>query len=78
MHHVLDPRTGLPVEEVWRTATVAAGSCLDANVASTAALVLGSGARPWLEQRGVHARLVARTGAVVATRDWPVALELSA
>jgi thiamine biosynthesis lipoprotein len=78
MHHVIDPRTGLPAAEVWRTATVAAASCLDANVASTAALVLGAGARSWLEQRRVHARLVAHTGAVVATRDWPVALECAA
>jgi FAD:protein FMN transferase len=78
MHHVIDPRTGLPAAEVWQTVTVAAASCLDANVASTAALVLGAGARSWLEQRRVHARLVAHTGAVVATRDWPVALECSA
>jgi thiamine biosynthesis lipoprotein len=78
MHHVIDPRTGLPAAEVWQTVTVAAASCLDANVASTAALVLGAGARSWLEQRRVHARLVAHTGAVVATRDWPIALECSA
>ena len=78
MHHVLDPRTGLPTDGAWRTVTVTAPSCLDANVASTAALVLGSAALAWLEDRGVHARLVARTGAVVATREWPVALEHSA
>ena len=78
MHHVLDPRTGLPVDGMWRTVTVAAASCLDANVASTAALVLGADALPWLEQRGVHARLVAQTGAVMSTSAWPVALECSA
>jgi len=78
MHHVLDPRTGLPAVEVWRTVTVAAASCLDANVATTAGLVLGAGALAWLEQRGVHARLVARTGAVFTTHAWPVALECSA
>ena len=58
--------------------TVAAASCLDANTASTAALVLGVDALAWLEQRGLHARLVARTGAVMVTSGWPVALECSA
>ena len=42
-HHVLDPRTGLPAEPVWRTVTVAAASCVDANTASTAAIVRGPG-----------------------------------
>jgi len=40
--------------------------------------VLGVDALPWLERRGLHARLVARTGAVMATSGWPVALECSA
>lgn len=78
MHHVLDPRTGLSADGMWRTVTATAASCLDANVASTAALVLGSDALAWLEARGVHARLVARTGAVMTTGEWPVALECSA
>jgi FAD:protein FMN transferase len=78
MHHVIDPRTGVPAAGMWRTVSVAAASCLDANVASTAALVLGADALSWLEQRNVHARLVARSGAVMGTRDWPVALECSA
>ena len=78
MHHIIDPRTGLSAESMWRTVTVAAASCLDANTASTAALVLGVDALAWLEQRGLHARLVARTGAVMVTSAWPVALECSA
>ena len=41
LHHIVDPRTGRPAESVWRTATVAAASCVDANTASTAAIVLG-------------------------------------
>jgi len=78
VNHIIDPRTGLSADGPWRTATVTAASCLDANVASTAALVLGVDALPWLERRGLHARLVARTGAVMATSGWPVALECSA
>ena len=60
VHHVLDPRTGRPVERSWRTASVAAASCVAANTASTASLVLGAAAPAWLTERGLPARLVAR------------------
>src|SRR5204863_9936622 len=41
LHHIVDPVTGRPATVVWRTASVAAGSCVDANTASTAAIVHG-------------------------------------
>jgi thiamine biosynthesis lipoprotein len=56
---------------VWRTATVAAPTCVDANVATTAAIVLGDGALPWVEARRVPARLVAIDGSVVVLGGWP-------
>jgi thiamine biosynthesis lipoprotein len=71
MHHVLDPRTGLPAEEVWRTVSVAAATCVWANTASTAAIVLGSQAPAWLEHRGLPARLVAVDGNVARLNGWP-------
>jgi thiamine biosynthesis lipoprotein len=71
LHHVLDPQTGAPVTPVWRTATVAAATCADANIASTAALVLGSSAPAWLNGRGLPARLVAVDGSVQAQGAWP-------
>jgi thiamine biosynthesis lipoprotein ApbE len=71
MHHVLDPRTGLPVASSWRTVSVAAASCLDANVASTDAIVRGASSPAWLTMRGLSARLVDETGAVVRTPGWP-------
>jgi FAD:protein FMN transferase len=71
LHHVLDPRTGRPAKTPWRTATVAAATCVHANTASTAALVLGDDAPAWLEERGLPARLVPREGAVVAVAGWP-------
>jgi thiamine biosynthesis lipoprotein len=78
LHHIIDPATGLPVEGRWRTATVAAGSCVDANIASTAAIVMGDGALPWLESRRLAARLVDRNGGIVRTSGWPVPGELAA
>ncbi len=70
-HHILDPRSGTPVAEVWRTVSVAAGSCVDANIASTAAIVRGRRAVEWLAGAGLPARLVARDGEVVHVAGWP-------
>lgn len=39
--HIIDPRTGWPVANGCRQATVIAGTCLQAGVLSTAAFVLG-------------------------------------
>ncbi|HEX3874894.1 MAG TPA: FAD:protein FMN transferase [Solirubrobacteraceae bacterium] len=71
MHHILDPRDGRPVDRTWRTASVAAATCIDANIASTASIVLGSAAADWLADRGLPARLVARDGRVETVGDWP-------
>ena len=67
-HHVVDPRTGRPAEPRWRTVSVAARSCVEANTASTAAVVLGDDAPGWLAD--VPARLVGRDGLVVRTGGW--------
>jgi thiamine biosynthesis lipoprotein len=71
LHHVIDPRTGRPADTCWRTVTVAARSCLEANVGSTAALVLGVEAPGWLAARGLDARLVALDGGVTTVGRWP-------
>ena len=71
LHHILDPRTGLPAEAVWRTVSVAAGSCADANTASTAAVIRGRRALGWLTQLGLPARLVDATGVVFTVAGWP-------
>jgi FAD:protein FMN transferase len=71
LHHLIDPLTGQPAHEVWRTASVAAGSCVDANIASTAAMLLGEKAPGWLEERSLPARLVTRKGLVVTVAGWP-------
>jgi thiamine biosynthesis lipoprotein len=71
LHHILDPRTGLPAEPVWRTVSVAAGTCADANAASTAAVIRGRAALGWLARLGLPARLVDATGVVFTVAGWP-------
>ncbi len=70
-HHIMDPRTGLPADDLWRTVSVTAARCVDANVASTAAVVLGQQAPLWLTALGLPARLVRRDGEVVTLNGWP-------
>ncbi len=70
-HHIIDPARGLPVQAVWRTATVAAASCVHANAASTAAIVLGAEAHAWLARAGLPARLVGSDGHVRTVGAWP-------
>jgi FAD:protein FMN transferase len=69
--HIIDPATGTPVESPWRTVTVAARTCVTANTASTAAIVLGEDAPKWLAARALPARLVARDGTVICIAGWP-------
>ena len=71
MHHVLDPRTSRPAPAVWRTVSVAAPSCVEANTLSTAGIVHGHGAVEWLSARGATARLVTASGDVVRVGAWP-------
>jgi len=71
IHHVLDPRTGQPAAAHWRTVSIAAGSCVEANTISTACIVRGLAARDWLAQLGHPARLVDRDGRVHLLGGWP-------
>jgi thiamine biosynthesis lipoprotein len=70
-HHLIDPRTGLPAISPWRTVSVAAATCVDANTASTAAIVLGDEAPDWLDERRLPARLVDHDGATRTVAGWP-------
>lgn len=71
LHHIIDPATGLPADSPWRTASVAAACCVDANIAATAAIVRGRVAVPWLEAAGLPARLVDATGCIRRIAGWP-------
>jgi thiamine biosynthesis lipoprotein len=70
-HHLLDPRTGRPVTPYWRTVTATGPTCVAANVATTAAVVLGAGAERWLAEHSIDARLVSATGTVRRVGHWP-------
>lgn len=75
LHHILDPRTGRPAAGPWTTATVAAASCLHANAASTASIVLGAAAPAWLTARRLPARLARPDGSASCVGGWPLELE---
>ena len=71
MHHLIDPATGLSASSRWRTVSVTAACCLDANVASTAAIIRGDRAPAWLEDVGLPSRLVGEDGFVRHLAGWP-------
>jgi len=71
LHHLIDPRTGLPPAPSWRTVSVTAASCVDANTASTAAIVRADRAPAWLRSTGLPARLVHEDGRVILLGGWP-------
>ncbi len=70
-HHIVVPGTGLPATSCWRTVSVAAARCVDANTASTASIVRGERAPGWLAGLRLPARLVRHDGTVVVTGGWP-------
>lgn len=70
VHHLIDPRTGRPANGPWRTVSVAAATCVDANICSTAAILLGNEAIDWLNEQGVSARLVGQDGEVTYVGGW--------
>jgi thiamine biosynthesis lipoprotein len=74
-HHLIDPATGAPSTSPWACVSVAAGSCLAADVAAKAALLKGAEGPEWLDRRGVPGRFVDPGGHVVSNRTWRRAVE---
>lgn len=72
VHHILDPASGQPAAPVWRTVSVAAETCAEANALSTAAIVRGWRAVELLRSGGYPARLVGADGGIVRLGGWPV------
>jgi thiamine biosynthesis lipoprotein len=55
--HILNPKTGWPVEDAPRAVTVLGDTCMEAGTLSTLAYLKGPGARAFLEEEGVIFRL---------------------
>ena len=70
-HHLVDPVTGRSADSVWRTVSVCAGNCLDANIASTASIIRGETAPAWLEEQRLPSRLVGTDGVARHVAGWP-------
>ncbi len=70
-HHLLDPATGQPAVTPWRTVSVVAATCLDANAAATATIVKGTAGLGWISAQGLPARLVSQAGDVTRIGGWP-------
>jgi thiamine biosynthesis lipoprotein len=69
-HHIIDPSTGLPAQTPWSMVSVAAATCMEANAAATAALIMGERAPAWLDELQLPARLVDATGGVHLAGGW--------
>ncbi len=69
-HHLIDPRTGRPARSCWTDVTVAAGSCLAADVAARAAFILAEDGPGWLDDRGLAGSFVAPEGVWAENRTW--------
>jgi len=75
-HHLLDPRTGESVRSGLREVTVAAATCMQAEVAAKAIFVLGPSLGPVFAVRhGLAARLVHEDGRRIEAGSWPVAAD---
>jgi thiamine biosynthesis lipoprotein len=71
LHHIIAPATGLPARSCWRAVSVAAATCVDANTASTAAILRSERAPAWLARLGLPARLVRHDGTTEIVAGWP-------
>jgi thiamine biosynthesis lipoprotein len=70
LHHIIDPATGLPARTPWSMVTVAAATCLEANAAATASLIMGDRAIAWLDGLALPGRLVSVGGLVQHAGGW--------
>jgi FAD:protein FMN transferase len=69
-HHLIDAETGAPARVPWLHVTAAAGSCLAADIAAKAALLLGVAGPSWLDRRGLPGRFVDELGQVHVNENW--------
>jgi len=74
MHHLIDPRTGMPAKTDVAEASVVTDSALRGEVYAKSAILLGAAAgTAFLEARGVHYAAVPAVGAGASTTVLPAA-----
>jgi thiamine biosynthesis lipoprotein len=61
--HILDPRTGWPVEH-WQSVSVVGPSCLAAGALTTIGMLKRDGAHEFLREQGVGFLTIDRDGVV--------------
>jgi thiamine biosynthesis lipoprotein len=71
VHHIVVPETGDTAPVHWQTASAVAASCVDANTLTTAAIVRGAQALPFLSGTGCPMRLIDTDGTVTLVGGWP-------
>ncbi len=71
LHHLIDPRTGLPARSPWRQVSVLANTCFEANVAATAAHLQGDAAPEILAETGLGALLIDHEWNAIEVGTWP-------
>lgn len=69
-HHLVDAVSGRPAHTCWEQVTVSASTCLAADVAAKAALLLAVDGPGWLEARGLPGRFMDVHGRVRETQRW--------
>ena len=74
-HHLIDPRTGAPSDSPWQYVTASAATCLGADVAAKVGFLRGTSGPGWLDERGIAARFVTRTGREVVNEAWRRSLD---
>ena len=72
-HHLIDPRTGRPARSCWDEVSVAASSCLAADIAARAAFLHSRDGPAWLDDRGLPGRFLAGD-AVFENGAWRLAM----
>lgn len=65
--HILDPRSGWPVENGWAGVSVVAAQALIAGTATTTAMLLGADGGPWLDSLGLPNLRICADGRVEGT-----------
>jgi thiamine biosynthesis lipoprotein len=69
-HHLIDPATARPAVTPWRDVTVAAGTCVAADIAAKAALLRGVSGPAWLDTLALAGRFVTTGGDVAWNNTW--------